>query len=316
MGQQLTENASLDRHLAWRIAAKKARLDARRPLAPELQRRLDNDLRLLLTFHSNALEGNTLSLRETKLVLDHGIVTGGKTLREHLAATNHAEAVGAILDLADERTPISADTIRRLHMLVMDKILPTAGQFRTTAVSLPGMQITLPQPEHIPQLIDHWLVWIRDHMQASCSDFIAAAAMAHHRFEAIHPFEDGNGRVGRLLLNLLLLRRAYPPALITHTWRPRYLEALDQANAGCSRSIVNLIGRSLEAGLDLYLELLDAAPETDYRSVSELAVLSGYSAGYLARQARADRLAAVKRSGRWYSTIHALDDYRNAGNEP
>jgi Fic family protein len=306
------EQPSLDRYLAERLAAKKARLDAQRPLAPELLRRLADDLRLLLTFHSNAIEGNTLSLRETKLVIEDGITVGGKTLREHLEATNHAEAVSAILELADTRTPITTDTIRWLHTLVMDKILPTAGQFRSVSVVIRGANFTPPHPTEIPALIEQWVGWIGEDGPGAAYDPVTRAAIAHHGFEAVHPFEDGNGRVGRLLLNLMLLRGGYPPAIIKNEWRLVYLEALDRANLGRYAPIVNLIGRAVESGLDFYLESLEAVPRDEYRTLEELSLLSGYSSGYLARLARSGKLAAIKRGGRWYSTDAAIDHYRRS----
>jgi Fic family protein len=126
----------LERRLAARLAQKKAELDSYRPLRPTVLVRLHEDLRIRLTYHSNAIEGNTLSLRETQLVIEEGITIGGHTLREHLEATNHAEAYDHLRTLLERHAPITLDTILELHALVLGAIHPTAGQFRTTAVSI------------------------------------------------------------------------------------------------------------------------------------------------------------------------------------
>jgi Fic family protein len=128
----------LDPRLALRLAEKKAQLNGYRPLASAVVRRLHDDLRVLLTFHSNAIEGNTLTLRETQLVIEHGLTVGGHPLREYLEATNHAEAFDAIAGLASGQEPITRDTILMLHRLVMQNTIDTAGQFRTIPVSIRG----------------------------------------------------------------------------------------------------------------------------------------------------------------------------------
>jgi Fic family protein len=192
----------------------------------------------------------------------------------------------------------------------MDKILPTAGQFRSVPVVIRGANFTPPHPTEIPALIEQWLGWISEGGPGAAYDPITRAAIAHHGFEAVHPFEDGNGRVGRLLLSLMLLRGGYPPAIIKNEWRLVYLEALDRANLGRYTPIVNLIGRAVESGLDFYLESLEAVPRDEYRTLEELSLISGYRADYLARLARSGKLAAIKRGGRWYSTDAAIDHYR------
>jgi Fic family protein len=298
----------LDPRLARRLAEKKAALDGYRPLTPHIVRRLHDDLRILLTYHSNAIEGNTLSLRETQLIIEHGVTVGGHTLREYLEATNHAEAFSELITLADARTPITVETILELHRLTMATILDDAGRFRRTAVSIRGARLTPPPASQVPSLIAEWATWITG--EGEQYPPIVRAAIAHHGFEAVHPFEDGNGRTGRLLLNLMLMRAEYPPALLLRDWRLGYIQALSSADSGSYQALANLIGRAVEGGLDLYLAACEAEPDSEYLKLDELARRTGYAAPHLGWLIRQGRLEAVKRGGRWYSTVAAVERYR------
>jgi fido (protein-threonine AMPylation protein) len=325
----------LDVRLARRLTAKKTRLDQYRPLPPDIVRQLAEDLRLQLTYHSNAIEGNTLSLQETRIILEAGVTIGGHPLREHLEATNHAAAFDHLMSLTDVHTPFSLDIVLYLHQIVMGGIDPSAGRFRQRAVYVRGAPLTPPPPEAVPDMTATWLQWLdSDGLEY---EPIVRAALAHHAFEAIHPFVDGNGRVGRLLLNLLLMRAGYPPALLLRDWRGAYLRALQQADEGRYSPLANLIGRAVEGGLDLYLEVCsvptppsgqdsdqrhnieyrdygnyrDYRDYRDYRPLSELARGTDYSVNYLGLLARKGQIDAVKRGGRWYSTRAAIEHYRD-----
>jgi cell filamentation protein, protein adenylyltransferase len=297
----------LDPRLAQRLAEKKAQLDRRRPLTPAVVRRLQDDLRVLLTYHSNAIEGNTLTLRETQMIIEHGLTIGGHPLREYLEATNHAEAFTYLLTLADARTPISSDTILKLHHLVVQNTIDTPGQFRTIPVSIRGARLTPPPARQVEGLVAEWVAWREGAGQAY--NPLLRATIAHHGFLAVHPFVDGNGRAARLLLNLMLMRAHYPPALLLRDWRIGYLAALATADTGNYNPLANLIGRAVEAGLDLYLDACAAAAEEDEQPLAELARLTGYTSAHLGWLVRQGRLAAVKRGGRWYSTLGAIERY-------
>ncbi|NNJ11164.1 Fic family protein [Chloroflexales bacterium ZM16-3] len=304
-----TAKPHMDPRLARRIAEKHAALSALRPLSPATLRRIHEDLQVRLTFHSNAIEGNTLSLRETQLVIEHGMTIGGHTLAEHLEATNHASAVRALLTMADGNTPLSSEIIRDLHRLVTDRLLDEAGAWRTGAVSIRGSALQPPPASRVPALMDEWLAWVEGAGRGYGP--VERAAIAHHGFVAVHPFRDGNGRTGRLLLNLLLLRTGFPPALLLQEWRLGYLEALSQADRGRYGPLLNLIGRAVEIGLDLYLEACAAAPpQEDLLPLRDLAAGTSMSAEYLALLIRKGRLEGSKRGGRWHSTRAALDRYR------
>lgn len=298
----------LDLRLARRLMAKKARLDAYRPLPAATVRRLHDDLRITLTYHSNAIEGNTLSLRETQLVIEYGLTVGGHPVREVLEATNHAEAYMFLTRIAEAREPVTRETILTLHRLVMDKIAEDAGCFRVVPVYIRGARLTPPSVSRVESLMHEWVAWVHD--EAASYDPIVAAVIAHHGFEAVHPFVDGNGRVGRLLLNLLLMRAGYPPALLLSDWRIGYLRALSAADSGNYTPLANLIGRAVDAGLDLYLAACAQTPDEDeYRLLAALARDSGYTAAHLGWLVRKGRLEAVKRGGRWYSTPAAVARY-------
>ena len=128
----------MDLRLAQRLAEKKAELDRYRPLTPTTVRYINEQLRVLLTYHSNAIEGNTLSLRETQLVIEHGMTVCGHSMREHLEATNHAQAFAYLTRLIEQRTPISTSVILTLNGLVVDKLIDQPGQFRNGPVTIRG----------------------------------------------------------------------------------------------------------------------------------------------------------------------------------
>lgn len=301
----------IDPRLARRLEEKKAELDGYRPLAPSVVAYINDELRLLLTYHSNAIEGNTLSLRETQLVIEHGITVGGHSMREHLEATNHAEAFAYLTELVSKHAPITRDVVLRLHALVVDRILDSAGQFRAGPVTIRGVALQPPRASEVPKLMREWVAWLGGEGQRY--PLVLRAAIAHHGFEAVRPFLDGNGRTGRLLLNLILMQHGYPPALLLQEWRLAYLEALSAANRGRYSPLANLVGRAVEQGLDLYLDACARVPigEADEEQpLSELAQSFGYDPEYLGLLVRKGRIAATKRGARWYSTRAAIERYQ------
>jgi Fic family protein len=301
-----SERPHMDPRLTERIKRKKAQLDAYRPLPTDTVHRLNEDLRVFLTYHSNAIEGNSLTLQETQMVIDYGITIHGHPLREYLEASNHAEAYIYVTRLVEKSERITRDTILTLHSLVMDKILASKGRFRTVPVYIRGSNMTPPPADQVERLMREWLAWING--AGLEYDPVIRAGIAHHGFEAVHGFEDGNGRVGRLLLNLMLMREGYPPALLLNDWRTRYIHGLMTANTGSYGPLLNLIGQSVEGGLDLYLEACATVP--GYQLLRALVDDAGYPLEYLSWLARQGRIDAVKRGGRWYSTPQAITQYK------
>jgi Fic family protein len=303
----------MDARIARRLLRKKQQLDAYRPMEQFTVQRLHQDLRLLATYHSNAIEGNTLSLHETQMVLEYGITVDGHPLREYLEATNHAEAFDTLTKLVE--SSITIETVKTLHRLVMDKIDPHAGELRTVPVYIRGAPFTPPPARDVPGYLAKWVHWLTSDA-ALRYDAVTRAAIAHYDFEALHPFTDGNGRVGRLLLNLMLMQDGYPPALVLREWRPRYIQALHRAYSGEYSPLIDLVGLAVEQGLDLYLEAC-VASTAHLLPMKELAPLFNTTVDYLGQLARAGKFEAKKRGQYWYASKEAVQQYfQEANGEP
>jgi len=304
-GAFMAREARMEARIARRLLQKKKQLDAYRPLEPFMVQRLHQDLRLLATYHSNAIEGNTLSLRETQMVLEYGITVDGHPLREYLEATNHAEAFDALPKLVER--PITVETVEMLHRLVMDKIDPHAGELRPVSVYIRGAPFTPPPAKDVPLYLAQWVHWLTSD-DALHYDPVTRATIAHHDFEVLHPFADGNGRVGRLLLNLMLIQDGYPPALVLREWRPRYIQALQQAYVGEYSPLVDLVGLAVEQALDLYLEAC-VESSAHLLPMNELAPLFNTTVDYLGQLARRGKFEAKKRGQHWYASKEAVQHY-------
>ena len=195
------------------LTQKKRRLDESRPLPPEVLKNLEQWFLIELTYTSNALEGNTLTRLETAVVVEKGLTIGGKTLAEHLEATNHAAALRKVLEIA--RSPVTSLTehiLSDLHAMILRGIDDAnAGRYRSIPVRISGSRVVLPNPAKVSALMSEFF---RDLLAMAESHPVEIAAEAHYRLVTIHPFIDGNGRTARLLMNLILLQNGYPPALI------------------------------------------------------------------------------------------------------
>jgi Fic family protein len=208
------------------IAAKKERLDALRPFSQAALLALQKSYDVDLTYTSNALEGNTLTLRETAELIEHGITVGGKPLRDHLEAVDHYNAVLWMRELAAKATPIDETTVRELHRRIVARSLPEIGGiYSTVPRRIAGSPVVFPNPVKIPQLMKDLVDWL-----GKSEPEPAASFDAHFRLVAIHPFSDGNGRTARLLMNLLLLRGGYPPVAVRPEDRKTYLDTLEHAS--------------------------------------------------------------------------------------
>lgn len=307
----MDERAKMDGRLVRRIIEKKKRLDEYRPLDQGVVRRLHEDFRVEATYHSNAIEGNTLTLAETELVLEYGMTINGHPLREHYEVTNHAKAYDAMEQLA--KKTMDMETVLSLHRLIKVQIDEDAGMLRTGAVHIRGASFTPPPAKDVPLYLAQWLDWLTSE-QARQYDPVTRAAVAHHDFESLHPFFDGNGRVGRLLLNIMLIQDGYPPAMVLRDWRQRYIKALQAASASDYREIINLIGQAVELSLDRYLQACTDAT-AHLLSMKELATIFGTSVDYLGQLARAGKFEAQKRGLYWYAPVEAVARYFHEANE-
>ncbi len=263
------------------LTKKKLALDRLRPLPPALVKNLDDWYRVELTFTSNAIEGNTLSRRETAVVIENGLTVGGKSLREHLEATNHAKALDLVRALAT-KTPatVTEADILSLHQMILRGIDdPNAGRYRSVPVRIAGARVALPNPRKVPELMAEFMAWLSGPHDEHP---VALAGEAHFLLVSIHPFTDGNGRAARLLMNLLLLMHGYPPAIIRKEDRLAYLGALETAQLGGAREPYDkLIAKAAERSLDIYLNAAmgkdEVAPRREDRllKIGEVAKAAG-----------------------------------------
>lgn len=204
------------------------RIKAHPALNTNLLAQIKEYYRIGLTYSSNALEGNSLTETETKIVLEDGITIGGKRLVEHFEAIGHSDAYEYLYTLA-KKTEVTTDDLLRLHHLFYFRIdEKNAGVYRTTRAFITGSKYTVPQPNEIPDLMDQLAISIQKLRKEKHP--VHAAALAHKEFVFIHPFVDGNGRVARLLMNLILLQEGYEIAIIPPIIRNEYIQALERAH--------------------------------------------------------------------------------------
>ena len=208
------------------IEEKKAQLDQLRPLSRLSLAQLRKHYDVELTYTSNAIEGNTLTLRETAEVIEHGITVGGKPLRDHLEAVDHYDAVLWMRELAATATPMDEATVCELHRRIVLRSQPEiAGVYSRLPRRIAGSPVVFPNPARIPELMDRFGTWLR-----AAPGEPAAAFEGHFKLTAIHPFADGNGRAARLLMNAMLLRGGYPPLAVRPADRNIYLDPLERGS--------------------------------------------------------------------------------------
>ena len=209
-----------------RIERSKAELDRMRPLSTAAFAQLQKHYDVELTYTSNAIEGNTLTLRETAEVIEHGITVGGKSLRDHLEAVDHYHALLWMRRTAAATTALGEDTVRELHRRIVARSQSEiAGRYSELPRRIAGSPVIFPNPAKIPQLMREFGEWL-----SAASPDPETAFAAHFRLTAIHPFGDGNGRTARLLMNLLLVRGEYPPVAVRPEDRKAYLDALERGS--------------------------------------------------------------------------------------
>ncbi|MFB9980990.1 Fic family protein [Mesorhizobium kowhaii] len=239
---------------AGTVFAKKRQLDAlRKRVRPGALDGLEHSQRIDITYTSNAIEGNTLTAGETALVLEKGITISGKPLKDHLEAIDHARALNWVLEIASQSdTPIVEADIRNLHHLVVANSKPEiAGRYADSAryVNTDVGVHNFPTPTEVPALMETFCHWLGAARQTPQTAF-----EAHRRLVGIHPFNDGNGRTARLLMNLVLARAGYPPVAIRPEDRPAYIAALEIAQRGGGHATFDrLLFDRLDQTLDMYL---------------------------------------------------------------
>ena len=235
------------------IERKKRELDSRRPLTEGELERLAEEFIVEYTYNSNAIEGNTLTLRETDMVL-RGLTIDRKPLKDHMEAVGHKEAFDFVRDLVKEQMPLSERIIKQIHHLVLADKREDRGVYRRVPVRIMGAKHEPVQPYLIQPKMEQLLEAYRN----SAEHIITRLARFHIEFEGIHPFIDGNGRTGRLLVNLELMKAGYPPIDIKFTDRFSYYDAFDEYHVKHNLGAMEkLFAGYMNARLDSYLMMLD-----------------------------------------------------------
>ncbi len=253
------------------LTQKQYEVAALRPLSTELEGRIMQKLRLDWNYHSNAIEGNPMSYGETITYLMYGLTAKGKTLKDHLDIRGHNEAIYLMANIVKEERGFSEVDIRTLHSIILVEpyhskaITPDGnptqkliqlGQYKTQPnhVKTPTGELhRYAEPEDVPIMMGELMEWYRNTQGNSQLHPAVIAAIFHHRFVNIHPFDDGNGRLGRILMNLILMQHGYPPAIIKLKDRATYIDALINANTGDYELLINYICESLNDSLNIYL---------------------------------------------------------------
>ena len=236
------------------IEQKRERLDAMHPLTPGEVKRLQDEFMVEFTYNSNAIEGNTLTLKETAMVLE-GMTIDRKPLKDHLEAVGHRDAFLYILDIAKQDIPFSEFVIKTIHSLVLMNQPEDKGVYRRIPVRIVGAYTEPVQPYLIePKMTE--LLAMNEERKATMNT-IERIARFHLEFEGIHPFIDGNGRTGRLIMNLDLIRNGYPAINVKFTDRKKYYDAFDvYYRDGSADAMTDLIAGYVNDRLDEYLEIL------------------------------------------------------------
>lgn len=258
--------------------------------------------RLFHTYHSNAIEGNSLTLQETRLVIEEGITIGGKPLRDHIEAANNARAFDWIWDAAVKRRELDHVFLQELHERVMRGTSLDAGRYRTQNVAIVGALHTPPQPAKIVSMLDQLFREL-----AAPVHPIIRATYAHHRLVYIHPFSDGNGRVTRLATNLMLMHAKYPRIVLPVEVRRRYYASLKAADGGNCRPLAGFLLKAIDEALVWSLAAVD--PERRLLPLGELSKGTPYSQEYLSLRARQGALEAIKVGRSWQSSRRAIEEY-------
>lgn len=238
-----------------RIEQLKAELDTRRPLTQGELERLNEEFMIEFTYNSNAIEGNTLTLQETAMVLE-GITIDQKPLKDHLEAVGHKDAFLYVQDIVSNKMPLTEFVIKNIHSLVLMNKPEDKGVYRRVPVRIMGAYTEPVQPYMIEPKITEILA--ENEKRKDTMNIIERVARFHLEFESIHPFIDGNGRTGRLLLNFELMQNGYPPINVKFTDRKRYYDAFDSYSRNQdAKPMTNLIAEYVAERVEQYLRIID-----------------------------------------------------------
>ncbi len=258
-----------------RIDELKRQIDAMRPLSAEIEGRVMQKLRLDWNYNSNAIEGNKLNYGETTALLMHGVTAKGKPLKDHLDIQGHNAAIDFLLQMVQDGRPLTEADIRGLHEVILGEPHKIAAQTAdgqpTTKTLTSGEYKKLPNhvqtrtgeinyyatPEETPAKMNDLMQWYNTAIEDKSIHPIVIAALFHHRFVAIHPFDDGNGRMTRILMNLILMRSGYPVAVIKNDDKDNYYSLLSRADVGDFWPFVEYIAGRVESSLSIYIKAIN-----------------------------------------------------------
>lgn len=255
-----------------RVQNLKKQLDELRPIAPEIERKIADKFRLDWNFHSNNLEGNHLTFGETKLLLLHGITASGKPLKDHFEITGHNEAIKLLEEVVKSQRPLTENFIRELHCLILKepyeveaispdgkpaKKLIQIGSYKTSpnhVLTKTGEIFRFSEPFEVSAKMAELLKWLAKESEALELEPVSIAAIFHYKFILIHPFDDGNGRLARILMNFILMKFALPPVIIKTQDKENYLAALQKADGGMIEEFINYIAKNLISSLQIMVK--------------------------------------------------------------
>lgn len=283
-----------------------------RPIPKTVVAKIREHFQIEMTYNSNAIEGNSLTLKETAWVIQEGITIKGKPLKDHLEAKNQKEALEFLYELIDskKKNTISERLIREVHHLVVKEAdADIAGKYREGNVIITGADHTPPEGFNVPSEMQSLIKWIGANKNKLHP--VELAAMVHHKLAYIHPFWDGNGRISRIIMNVFIMQVGFPMAIILKNDRKRYYRVLSEADKGEYSPFCEFIAQSVIRSLNMYLKFLKPKQKNTekYISLEELAKVGPYSAAYLRKLATQGKLEAFKEGRNWLSSKKALKEY-------
>jgi len=292
-----------------RLYEKKKKIDSHRPLPTFILEKVKENISIEWTYNSNAIEGNTITLRETQMILQDGITVKGKSLREHFETFNHNKAIDYLYTLVNTDYVLREIDILNLHAYVLNNLEEQfAGRLRNGAVRINGANFIPPNANKVSSLFEE-LINFTNSNPLQLND-VLLATIFHHKFVWIHPFFDGNGRTVCLSSNLILLRAGFPPSIILKNDRKKYYEALNQANKGNYYRLTLLMIQSLERTLNIYLSALPGS-DSDYQAINDIVNEPAFPYGqeYVSLLARTGKIDAHKEGKNWFTSKEAIETY-------
>jgi len=293
-----------------RILEKKRKLDSLRPLNKFQLDKIREQINVEYIYNSTSIEGNTLSLNETRLILEEGITIGGKSMGEHLDVINQRKAIEWIGEFVKQKDKkINEADIISMHRITLKGISDYwAGRYKTSQNRILGSKLKTTPPYKVHTEMQN-LVYIMNR-NPQYYNIIELAAVIHHELVKIHPFVDGNGRTARLLTNLILMKRGYPPIIIKNKDRKKYFDTLEKAHFGNIKDFINFIAQAIDSSFMLYLNALTPTTnKTELLPLSQLAKEIPHSQEYLSLLARRGNISATKINGIWHTTREEIKKY-------